>query len=292
MRLRAAVWCWCGCLAAGQAADDPALLASRIVNAADHSGGRVSPGEIIILYPSHAGPPALVGQHLDAAGKISTAAGETRVLFDGIPAPVAYTVEGEVGAVVPYELAGRESTEVVVEYQGHRSAAVTLPVVDAAPALFTLDGSGMGQAAMLNDTGCCNSARNPAAAGSTVALYATGEGQTAPGGITGNVSSYARPADYPAPRLPVQVTVGGKPAEIVFAGAAPHTVAGLLQVNFRIPPDVAPGDAAPLVLTVGEARSVEGVTMAIRSAVQRVVVAEPDPGHPRLVPEAAEKRGV
>jgi uncharacterized protein (TIGR03437 family) len=38
----------------------------------------------------------------------------------------------------------------------------------------------------------------------------------------------------------VRVTVGGKRAEVVYAGAAPHFVAGLLAVNFRIPMD-APG---------------------------------------------------
>ena len=277
MRRAALGWCLCGCLAAGATADDPEILAANIVNAADHSSGRVSPGEIVILYPAHAGPAALVGQHLDESGRIATAGGETRVLFDGIPAPLAYTISGEIAAVAPYEVAGRTAVEVVVEYRGRRSAPVTLPLVESTPALFTLDGSGMGQAAMLNDTGCCNSARNPAAAGSVVALYATGEGQTAPAGITGNVSSYPKPADYPAPRLPVAVTVGGKKAQIVFAGEAPHTVTGLLQVNFRIPDDVEPGDAVPLVLTVGDAHSIEGVTMAVRSAVQRVVVADADP---------------
>jgi uncharacterized protein (TIGR03437 family) len=259
------------------AADDPQLLVSRIVNAADHSGGHVAPGEIVILYPANAGPRELAGQHLDDSGKIATMAGETRVLFDGIPAPLAYTVAGEVAAVVPYEIAGRPATEIVVEYQGRRSKPATLPVVDSTPAVFTLDGSGRGQAAMLNDTGCCNSARNPATRGAVAALYATGEGQTTPSGITGNISSYARPADYPAPVLPVQVLVGGKPAPVVFAGEAAHSVAGLMQVNFRIPDDAPVGDDVPLVLIVGSARSADGVTMAIRTPVQRVMVDDPDP---------------
>jgi CheY-like chemotaxis protein len=70
--------------------------------------------------------------------------------------------------------------------------------------------------------------------------------------------------------------VGGRPAEIQYAGAAPHAVAGLLQVNFRVPADAPTSDAVPLVLMVGDARSPDGVTMAVRSAVERVLVAEPD----------------
>ena len=179
-------------------------------------------------------------------------------------------------AVVPYELAGRTKTEVVVEYQGKRSPPVTLDVVESAPALFTLDSTGKGQAAMLNETGCCNSAHDPAARGSIGVLYATGEGQTTPPGITGSVTIHARIADYPAPLLPVRVTVGGLPAEIVYAGDAPNAVAGLFQVNFRVPANAPIGDAVPLVLSVGGSRSPDGVTMAIRSSVKRILVDDPD----------------
>jgi uncharacterized protein (TIGR03437 family) len=69
---------------------------------------------------------------------------ETRVWFDDIASPMSYTVKGQVSAVVPYELAGRKTTEIAVEYRGVRSAAVTLQVVESAPALFTLDSSGQG----------------------------------------------------------------------------------------------------------------------------------------------------
>lgn len=241
------------CLALAAAAfGQPLLSPARIVNAASHRGGSVVPGEIVVLYPSGAGPSALAGQHLDSNGRVATELGETRVLFDGVPAPLAYAIAGEISAVVPYEVAHRQTTEIVVEYQGRRSPPVKLPVAPRAPALFTLHESGAGQAAMLNDTGCCNSTTHPAALGSVAALYATGEGQTAPSGITGAVSSYGKPAAYPSPQLPLAVTVGGIPAEIVYAGAAPHTVAGLLQVNFRVPPNAPVGQAVPIVLTVGK----------------------------------------
>jgi uncharacterized protein (TIGR03437 family) len=255
-----------------RAADVPALLEHDVVNAADHASGAVAPGEIVVLFPSNAGPPVMLGATAGADGKVPTLLGEARVLFDGIAAPMAYSVNGQLGAVVPYEVASRKTTEVVVEYQGVRSSAVTLPVADSAPGVFTLDLSGTGQAAMLNDTGCCNSSRNPAIRGTEVSLYATGEGETSPRGISGNVSTYSRIADYPVPRLPVQVTIGGEPAKIVYAGDAPHAVAGLLQVNFRVPAHAPIGNAVPVVLTVGYSRSADGITMAVRSSVQQILL--------------------
>jgi uncharacterized protein (TIGR03437 family) len=267
---------WCLCAALHGASDGPALSAGDIVNAADQSGGRVAPGEIVVLRPSHAGPAALVGAQIDSDGRTTTLLGETRVWFDGIAAPMVYSVTGQVGAVVPYAVANRKTTQVAVEYQGVRSAAVELAVVSSAPALFTLNSTGKGQAGMLNEKGCCNSARNPAARGSIAALYATGAGQTRPPGIDGSIPATGRITDYPVPALQVGVTVGGQAAEILYAGAAPHAVAGLLQVNFRVPANAPVGDAVPLVLTVGDARSPSGVTMAVRSAAQRVLVTSGD----------------
>jgi uncharacterized protein (TIGR03437 family) len=264
------------CTAGNASSDAPALSPSGLVNAASRSGGSVAPGEIVVLFPSNVGPRVMEGAQIDMDGKVPTLLGETRVWFDGIAAPITYSAAGQVGAVVPYAVANHETTKVVVEYQGLRSAPVELPVAGSAPALFTLDSSGQGQAAMLNETGCCNSGRNPAKRGHISALYATGAGQTSPPGIDGSVAAFDRTADYPVPVLPVQVTVGGQAAEIIYAGAAPHAVAGLLQVNFRVPGNAPIGDAVPLVLSVGGFPSRDGVTMAVRSTVERVLIVDTD----------------
>jgi hypothetical protein len=153
---KALLWMLCLGAVLYAAREGPALLRRDVVNAADHSGGKVAPGEIVVLFPSNAGPTVLAGASANAEGKVPTLLGETRVLFDGIAAPIAYSVRGQVGAVVPYEIAKRKTTDVMVEYEGARSPAVTLEVVDSAPALFTLDLSGKGQAAILNETGCCS----------------------------------------------------------------------------------------------------------------------------------------
>ena len=164
-------------------------------------------------------------------------------------------------------------------------------MVAAAPALFTLDGSGLGQAGMLNQSGCCNSAANPAARGTLASLYATGEGQTRPRGQTGRVSAYDSVSKYPRPAGPVQVFVGGVAARIEYAGEAPHAVAGLLQVNFRVPATAPIGDAVPVVLMIGGIRSSEQATMAVRPAQQQVLLVEPDAAIRRRLERALKRAG-
>ena len=259
------------------ASGPPQILARDIVNAASLAPGPVAAGEIIVLFPSGAGPETFVGLEVGSDSKLTTMAGGTRVLFDGIAAPMLYARKNEIAAVVPYEVQGKTTTQLIVEYQGVKSAPVTLRTTQAVPALFTRGLTGKGQASMLNQTGCCNSEINPAARGSIGVLYATGSGQTDPPSGNGYVFTTARKiADYPVPRQPVQVTVGGVPAEVLYAGAAPHLVAGWLQVNFRVPMNAPTGDAIPLVLTVAGVSSPGNVTMAVRSAQQRVLVIESD----------------
>jgi uncharacterized protein (TIGR03437 family) len=110
----------------------------------------------------------------------------------------------------------------------------------------------------LNQNGSLNSLIEPARQASIVTLYATGEGLTNP------ASSDGRPAaaPYPAPVLPVTLTIGGYPARILFAGEAPG-YAGLLQINARLPGGFAPTGNVPVVLSVGAASSQPGVTIAV-----------------------------
>jgi uncharacterized protein (TIGR03437 family) len=66
--------------------------------------------------------------------------------------------------------------------------------------------------------------------------------------------------ELPIPTLPVSATVNGQDAEILYAGGAPGLVAGVLQVNLRLPPTVSRD--VQVVLTVGP-RSSQTVTVAV-----------------------------
>jgi uncharacterized protein (TIGR03437 family) len=242
----------------------PVFSAAGIANAAGYQGGGVAPGEIITIFGSAIGPPTLTTMRLNSAGLVDNSLADTRVLFDGVPAPLIYVWQNQNSAVVPYAVAGKLTTQAQVEYKGLKSEPVTLRVIPAIPGIFTLDSSGKGQAAALNEDATINSAANPARRGSIVVLYATGEGQTSPPGIDGKVASNV----LPRPLLPVSVQLGGVPAEVLYAGAAPGLVAGVLQINVRVPLNgyftINPDNTVWVAFTVGNASSQPGVTIAVR----------------------------
>jgi uncharacterized protein (TIGR03437 family) len=235
----------------------PTLTTAAVANAASYANKGVAPGEIVTLFPSNAGPSTLTLNGLNAAGNVLTEIGNTSVLFDGIPAPMVYAVKGQVSCVVPYEVAGETSTLIQVEYNGIQSVAVSVPVLPAVPGILTANSQGTGQAVALNKDGTLNSPSNPAARGDYVVLYATGEGQRSPAGVTGQPA----PA-YDAPALPASMTIGGVPATLLYAASAPGFV-GLMQINVTIPQSVSPGGAVPVILTIGTAAS-PVVTIAVK----------------------------
>lgn len=104
-----------------------------------------------------------------------------------------------------------------------------------------------------------NSPSNPAARGSIITIYATGAGETDPPGIDGMVAGSV----LPKPILPVSVTIAGQAAQATYAGAAPGLVAGVMQVNARIPNGVSSG-AVAVLLQVGDQTSQTGVTLNVR----------------------------
>jgi uncharacterized protein (TIGR03437 family) len=171
-----------------------------------------------------------------------------------------YSSAGQASAIVPFEIARRASTELKVEYLGVASEAQQIRVIDSSPAIFMKDSSGQG--AIDNQDGSPNSVHNGAAPGSVVSIFATGAGQTDPLGADGVISASVLP--LPKPQLPVSAEINGETAAVLYAGAAPGQVAGMLQVNVRIPADIPHGSVVPVTITVGDATSQAGVTVAIK----------------------------
>jgi uncharacterized protein (TIGR03437 family) len=66
------------------------------------------------------------------------------------------------------------------------------------------------------------------------------------------------------PVAPVSLTIGGQPAKILYAGAAPFLVSGVLQVNAIVPEGIGSGPQ-PLVLRVGQSSNAQQqVTVAVQ----------------------------
>ncbi len=241
------------------AAPAPAFTASGITHAASFLSGPIAPGEIISIFGANLGPQTGVGAALDpASGRLSTSRAEVSVTLNDVPGPLFFVRENQINVQVPYEMANQTTARVVVRYLGTASAPVTVAVAPAAPGIFTASG-GTGQAALLNQDSSANSAANPAAKGSVVQIFLTGQGATTPTAITGQLSQ----APFPAPVLPVNVKIGGLPARTTFVGLAPG-LAGLLQINAVVPEDAVAADNVALEISVGPATTQSGVTLAVR----------------------------
>jgi uncharacterized protein (TIGR03437 family) len=206
---------------------------------------------------------------VDSNQVLTTSIAGVHVLFDGLPAPMVYAASGAVSAVVPYEIgtglmAPSPVTQVQVEYQGNRSDPVTVPLMATRPGIFTDDTSGSGQGAILNNIIVggkyqLNTASTPARAGSAVMIYATGEGLMNPPGVSGLISQQV----LRKPLASCKASIGGLDAQILYCGAAPDAVGGLVQINAQIPAGVS-GIAVPVTVTFGGVASQAGVTVAVQ----------------------------
>ncbi|HLH19908.1 MAG TPA: hypothetical protein VKX45_21970 [Bryobacteraceae bacterium] len=244
----------------------PTFSAAGVVNAASGIAGPVAPGELVSIYGANLGP---------ASGWINApennvypgVAGYTKVLLgpagtfsNGSPMAMLLATTNQVNAFIPYSISGAATISARVETDGLLSVPITLNVATSAFGLFTANSSGSGQGAILNQDGSYNSAANPAPRGSIVSLYGTGDGLESP---TPGAGTLVLSTPYPAPAASVTVMIGGQPADVSYAGAAPFLPAGITQINARIPQGIAPGDAS-IVVSIGGLPTTQAVTVAVK----------------------------
>lgn len=236
----------------------PPPVVSAVTSAASYDATGVSPGEIVTVWGQGLGPAAGANLALDSNGLVATSIGGTKVFVNGNPAPLTYAGNGQVNAIVPYEVAPATTANVVVVYQGNPSAPFQIPVVAVKPGVFT---RGAGQGAIVNADFSVNSAANPAPRGTWISIYGTGEGVTTPPGVDGRLSGTPLPTVAAAT---CTATIGGQPATVNYCGEAPGLTAGVLQVNALVPESIATGSAVPVTVVMGDRASQSGVTMAVK----------------------------
>jgi uncharacterized protein (TIGR03437 family) len=205
----------------------PSAVASEtatvaVVNAASLATGAIAPGEIISIF----------GAEFDKT--------KTQLLFDGQAAKLFYTSATQINALAPAGLAVNSTTKMSIIVDGTAITSSLVPVVAAAPGIFTIAG-GTDQAAATNQDGTLNSPANPAARGSVVSLYATGQGSSS---------------------NKLTLTIAGYNAPLLYAGPAPG-FPGLMQINVQIPSGFLPPGIQQVQLSVGGVASQAGVTLAI-----------------------------
>jgi uncharacterized protein (TIGR03437 family) len=243
----------------------PTPTIGGVTNAGSYSTGSVAPGENIVIFGTGIGPSTLAGLQLTSNGSVATTVANTQVTFDGIAAPVVYVSATQTSVIVPFEIAGRTTTTLQVIYQGAKSAPISYDVSNAAPGIYTQNQQGTGAGAILNQNYTPNSSSQPASAGSYVAVYLTGTGNTSPAGSTGGVIP-TNGTGLKNIALPVTATIGGLPATVAYSGSAPGDAEGIMQVNLQIPSGLTTGPQ-PILITLGSGTNAfttqQGVTVQV-----------------------------
>lgn len=236
------------------------LSAEGVVNAASFVGGSIAPGEAVTLFAGQAGPAELRTTSYDVFNVLPSFAGDTRVLFDGQPAPLIYAAAGQISAIVPYSVGSTAKVE--VEYLGVRSNAVEVPVTASMPGIYCYSG-GRGQAVAVNAAAAgysFNGLQSPAVKGDYLTFFLTGAGAVSP-----HIADGAAPSGgvYPQPLAGIVVTMGGVESRCSgnWAGLINPAV---VQVNACVPAQAPSGAAVPLRVSVGGTDSQPGVTFAVQ----------------------------
>src|SRR5262249_10832553 len=142
--------------------------------------GAVTPGEIVSIFGSGLGPQDGIAFSFDAATGVLPLSGPgLQVTWNGIPAPLYYAREDQLNVQVPYELSGASQATLSVTANGTANSLTNFPVATTAPGLAGV---------VFNADSTRNGPSNPAARGSVVVLFATGEGITVPAARTGALS--------------------------------------------------------------------------------------------------------
>jgi len=220
------------------------IVQDSVLNAASLLPGPIAPGEIVTL--------------LGAFGIPADSSAAVAATMNGAAMPVLYARGNQINAIVPVSMDSSKPAALAIGFQNQQIAQLTLPTTATSPALFTQNGTGIGLGAILNQDYSYNSPSNPAPAGSIVALYGTGFGPLLPPAVEG------QPGVMSATQLPVVATIGGQPADVLYAGAAPQLPGGVVQINLRIPAGIPSLQPAPVAIKVGDVSMPNGITVAVR----------------------------
>ena len=200
-------------------------------------GPRVAPGSIASLFGT-----GLASETASASGlPLPTALGGSSVSVGGVLAPLFYVSAGQINFQVPSSTKSGD-VSVVVNGPGGASASFSFTVTAQAPAIYQY---GTNHAVAQNADGSLNSDSAPAAAGSVITVYMTGQGAVNNPVTDGTATPTSSPDSATATAT---ATIGAANATVQFLGLTPE-FAGLAQANIQVP--ALPTGDYPLVITIG-----------------------------------------
>jgi uncharacterized protein (TIGR03437 family) len=199
----------------------------------------IAPGAWIEIYGSNLAKTTRSWQLSDfVAGVAPTALDGVSVTVGGRPAFVSYISPSQVNAQVPFGIAPG-NVPVVVSSEGQRSLPVSVPLAPTKPGLLAIppESTSFPQEAITLPA-------SPVKAGDTITFFAIGCGPATPDTPAGRITE-----GTPALQSPVEVSFGGTPGKVIWAGLSPGSV-GLYQINVEAPAGIVPSGLELLSVAV------------------------------------------
>jgi uncharacterized protein (TIGR03437 family) len=217
----------------------------------------VAAGSIAAVFGSN----LAIGQALSTVStSLPTTLAQSSFAIGGQAAPLFFATPTQVTLQIPWELAGQTQTSIVATVNGVASGAQAVFLAPFAPGIFSINMMGTGQGAILIAPTTQLAAPGTAAPrGEWVSIFCTGLGAVTNQPATG-IAAQAVPLSI-ATTKPT-VTIGGVVAALNYYGLAPGLV-GLYQVNAQVPMNISPGNAVPVIVSVGNVTS-NTVTIAVQ----------------------------
>ena len=235
----------------------PLIKSGGVVSAASLAPQQpVAPGSYVSIMGTNFAPGLTTAGSLPLPAQLNG----MQVLLAGRQLALRSTSDGQINAIIPYDVPPNATHQMIVQRGTAQSVAEPVTVAAAQPAIFTLDGSGQGPGMVIDTqadgTQFMVTGDNPATAGDTLLIYCSGLGPVDPPVAAGDVVAPDSPGSQTI--NPVTVTIGGVPATVQFAGIAPFTLtgpdsldfAGLYQVSVIVPDGVTPAPDTPVIVTV------------------------------------------
>ena len=208
-----------------------------IVSAADLQPGRaLTPGQIVTIFGSGFSAPCTLDQastqrcQLAPGFPLPVQLGETKVAFNGVPAPLLAVTEKQINLVVPWELSG-DFTAAVVQRGLASSSGTRMSIARQAIGVFSIFSTGAGAGVVVHSDGRLVSRIAPLVPGEVVVIYGTGFGPVSP---PSNTSSPAPVEPLSRSTIPMQVFFDGTEGRTLFSGLTPG-YSGLFQMNVEVP---------------------------------------------------------
>jgi uncharacterized protein (TIGR03437 family) len=194
------------------------------------------------------------GEYAASATPLPTELGGTVVSVNGVAAPLFFVSPTQVNFLVPADAALNALT-FNVTVNGQLRATSTLSLARVAPALFTATATGRGAPA-----------GHASFDGVTLQPLANADGTPRPLAVGTEsqptyLTLYGTGFRFRTSLNAVQVTLGGTPAEVTYAGPQPG-LAGLDQLNLKLPSTLAGRREVNIVLTV-DGRPANEVTIHV-----------------------------